>query len=83
MTKKLKFHRDENEQLRAYTDPASDKTESHDSGVVPLPHDTEQRAKRLWEEKGRPAGVDADIWFEAERQLLNEAAAGRDRGTAR
>lgn len=28
-----------------------------------------RRAKELWEQEGRPAGRDQEIWLEAERQL--------------
>jgi len=30
------------------------------------------RARRLWEEAGRPEGRDEEFWLRAERQLLSE-----------
>lgn len=34
-----------------------------------------RRAQRLWDERGRPVGVDQEIWLEAERQLISENSA--------
>ena len=36
------------------------------------------RAQLLWEQRGRPAGVDEEIWYEAERQLGRPAPAADD-----
>jgi len=33
-----------------------------------------RRARQLWDERGRPGDQDVEIWLEAERQLLTEAA---------
>jgi hypothetical protein len=29
------------------------------------------RARAIWEQRGRPAGVDLSIWLEAETQIMN------------
>lgn len=36
------------------------------------------RAKLLWERRGRPAGLDDEIWFEAERQIKDTSLARAD-----
>ncbi len=33
-----------------------------------------RRARQLWDERGRPANQDTEIWHEAERQLRAEVA---------
>jgi len=54
---------------------------SADQNPVPLPSEQQaqarplhrniaERARRLWENYGRPEGRDVEIWLEAENQLL-------------
>jgi hypothetical protein len=47
---------------------------SHKHGMeaIPWPTETEiaQYAAQLWEQRGRPANCDIDIWLEAEDMLL-------------
>ena len=40
-----------------------------------------RRAKRLWEERGQPGGMDDAIWLEAESQLQAEAESRPVSGT--
>jgi hypothetical protein len=35
-------------------------------------HTIRERAHRLWEEAGKPEGMDKHLWQEAERQLREE-----------
>ncbi len=39
-----------------------------------------KRARRLWEEYGKPAGRDEMIWLEAERELLGMGLKARPAG---
>ena len=41
----------------------------------PTHEEISQRAQALWAQRGQPSGQDDEIWLEAERQLLAEAAA--------
>ena len=36
------------------------------------------RARALWEEKGRPSGVDTEIWLEAEKKLAADSPSSRE-----
>jgi hypothetical protein len=56
----------------------------------PSEQEIAHRARELWNERGQPAGQDAPIWLEAERQLKTttaaqhapSATAGRGNGTS-
>lgn len=40
----------------------------------PTHEEISQKARELWENYGRPAGRDEEIWFEAERALQSPAS---------
>ncbi len=49
-------------------------TTSTSPGATQPTHDEiSQKARELWENYGRPAGRDEEIWFEAERALQGPA----------
>ena len=64
--------------VRAETSRESEHAESHESGgtatgTLELTHDQiAERARRIWEQRGRPDGEDDRNWREAERQLKRE-----------
>ncbi len=51
-------------------------TTSNSTGVgQPTHEEISHKARELWENYGRPAGRDEEIWFEAERALQTAATA--------
>jgi hypothetical protein len=51
--------------------PSENTGQSHKS--IQIPHELiEERAKAIWEQRGRPQGEDQSNWFEAENQLRCE-----------
>jgi Protein of unknown function (DUF2934) len=40
--------------------------------VEPAEEKIRKRARKIWEENGRPAGRDEEFWFQAERELQVE-----------
>jgi len=42
-----------------------------------------ERARKLWQERGQPAGQDNDIWFQAERELRSRSDAASQSNPAR
>jgi hypothetical protein len=40
--------------------------------VKPAEEKIRKRARKIWEENGRPAGRDEEFWFQAERELPEE-----------
>jgi hypothetical protein len=42
----------------------------------PTQEEIARRAYEIWQDRGTPAGSDAEIWFEAERQLSADEPAG-------
>ncbi len=64
--------------VRAETSRESEHAETHEGGgtataTLGLTHDQiAERAKQIWEQRGRPDGEDERNWREAERQLKRE-----------
>lgn len=40
------------------------------------------RAIDIWEERGRPEGYDAEVWLQAERELIGEDTGSRESANA-
>ena len=56
-------------------------TPSTGSSVRPSHEQISERARTLWQQRGQPSGQDDEIWFEAERQVAEEAERNDSRRT--
>jgi hypothetical protein len=49
--------------------------------VKPAEEKIRKRARKIWEENGRPTGRDEEFWFQAERELQEEELKETQDGT--
>jgi hypothetical protein len=45
-------------------------TKANSADLAPSHAEIEQCARELWTNSGRPAGIDDEVWLEAERRLI-------------
>lgn len=55
----------------------TEKSQATSSSPQPTNDQIAERARRIWQERGSPAGRDLEHWFEAERQLKTELGQSR------